>query len=292
MEIQKLRYFYTVAEYGHVTRAAEHICIAQPALTQAIKSLERELKVPLFEKRGRNIALTEYGRFLKRRLDAILPQIDGLADEMEQLKGRVNKTIRLNILAASSLVIDAIVRYRKKRPDAVFDFEQSELKSDCDILITTNGSNGAKAESCVKRCVKEERIYLAVPKDSKYASYESIDLSAVRDERFVMLSDSRPFGVICNRFCAEAGFHPKVLFESDSPTAVQNIIGTGTGVAFWPEYSWGKVKDKNVVLLAISRPVCKRDLIVELHSRLPRSEYAEEFFEFLVDSARIEPQRT
>lgn len=296
MEIQKLRYFYTVAEFGHVTRAAEHICIAQPALTQAIKSLERELKVPLFEKRGRNIALTEYGRFLKRRLDAILPQIDGLADEMEQLKGRVNKTIRLNILAASSLVIDEIVRYRKKRPDAVFDFEQNELKNDCDILITTNGASGtdgangvrgAEAENCVKRCVKEERIYLAVPKASKYADCGSVDLSAVQDERFVMLSDSRPFGVICNKFCAEAGFHPKVLFESDSPTAVQNIIGTGTGVAFWPEYSWGKVKDKNVVLLSVSRPVCKRDLIVELHSRLPRSEYAEEFFEFL--AGRLKP---
>ena len=48
MELTKLRYFYVVAKHGHVTRAAEEIHIAQPALTKAIKLLEEELGVPLF----------------------------------------------------------------------------------------------------------------------------------------------------------------------------------------------------------------------------------------------------
>jgi DNA-binding transcriptional LysR family regulator len=80
-----------------------------------------------------------------------------------------------------------------------------------------------------------------------------------------------------------AGFTPKILFESDSPMAVQNIISTGTGIAFWPEYSWGLVKNKNVVLLPISAPVCRRDLIIELHERIPRSEYAEDFYKYLLE---------
>ena len=121
-----------------------------------------------------------------------------------------------------------------------------------------------------------------MPKDSKYANYESIDLSEVKDESFVMLSNSRLFGVICSKYCSIAGFTPKILFESDSPVAVQNIIGTGTGIAFWPEYSWGKVKNKNVSLLPISYPVCPRDLIIELHGRLPKSEYAEDFYKYLL----------
>ncbi len=281
MELQKLRYFHTVAKFQHMTRAAEYICIAQPALTQAIKSLEKEFGVSLFIKRGRNIVLTEFGEYLKKRLDVILPEIDNLPMEIEQMKCRVNKTIKLNILAASTFVINAIVSYRQKHPDVIFDFEQNELKYDCDILITTNGQNN-NADNCLKRHIKEENIYLAVPKNSVYASYDSIDLSMVRDDGFVMLSSARLFGAICNKFCSIAGFYPKILFESDSPIAVQNIISTGTGIAFWPEYSWGKLKNKNVVLLPISNPTCKRELIIELRSRLPESEYAENFYNFLL----------
>lgn len=282
MELQKLRYFHTVAKFQHMTRAAEHIGIAQPALTQAIKALEKELGVALFAKRGRNIILTEFGEHLQKRLDSLLPEIDGLPCELEQMKCRINKTIKLNILAASSFVVNAIVSYRRKNPDAIFDFEQNEQKYDCDIVIKTNGFDDNTNSSYIKRCVKEERIYLAVPKNSPYAQLSSIDLRTVKDEGFVMLSNSRLFGIICNKFCSAAGFFPKILFESDSPSAVQNIISTGTGVAFWPEYSWGRVNNKNVVLLPISFPLCQRELIVELRNHLPASQYAEDFYKHLI----------
>lgn len=282
MELQKLRYFYTVAKFEHMTKAATYMNIAQPALTQAIKSLEQEFGVSLFVKRGRNIVLTDFGEYLQKRLDTILPEIDNIPLEIEQMKNRVNKTIKLNILAASTFVINAIVSYRREHPDVIFDFEQNKFKRDCDIIITTNGLEDVGSNNCLKRCVKDENIYLAVPKDSKYASYSSIELSTVKDDEFVMLSNSRLFGVICNKFCSIAGFYPKILFESDSPGAVQNIISTGTGIAFWPEYSWGALGNQNVILLPITNPVCKRELIIELHSRTPKSEYAEDFYEYLI----------
>lgn len=282
MELHKLRYFYTAAKLQHLTRAAEHLYIAQPSLTQAIKSLEEELGVPLFEKKGRNIILTEYGEYLQRRLDTLLPEIDGLPGEIEQMKNHVNKTVRLNILAASTFVINAIVGYRQQNPDVIFDFEQNEQKRDCDILITTNGFNDSSERKYAKRCVREEKIYLAVPRSSDWAMYEAIDLSLVKNEGFVMLSSSRLFGTICNKFCSSVGFFPKILFESDSPGAVQSIIGTGTGIAFWPEYSWGKAQNQNVALLPISNPVCQRELILELYHRKQRSEYAEDFYQYLL----------
>ena len=111
---------------------------------------------------------------------------------------------------------------------------------------------------------------------------KAVELSAVKNESFIMLSSTRLFGVICNKFCSVAGFYPKILFESDSPTAVQNIISMGAGIAFWPEYSWGKLHNKNLTLLPISNPICQRDLIIELHGRLPKSIYAEDFYDFLL----------
>jgi DNA-binding transcriptional LysR family regulator len=282
MELQKLRYFYIAAKLQHITKAAEQISIAQPALSQAIKSLESELGVPLFEKQGRNIRLTKFGKHLQERLEDILPQIDALPLEIEQLKNSARKTVKLNILAASSFVINAIVKYREMHPEVVFDFEQNGLEYDSDIMITTNGAGEKNDKPCAKRCVKKERIYLAVPRDSAYATQDAISLADVRDESFVMLSSSRLFGAICNKFCSIAGFLPKILFESDSPTAVQNIISTGTGIAFWPEYSWGKMKNKNVMLRPIKEPSCQRDLIIEYYERQPQSEYALDFYNSLL----------
>ena len=282
MDIQKLKYFYTTAQLEHITRASEVLHISQPSLTQAIHTLEFELGVDLFIRQGRKIILTKFGKYLKERLETLLPQFDNLPNEIEQLKSSVNRTIKLNILAASSFVINTIMAYKKKNPDVIFDFEQNEQKYDCDIVITTNGLNNVSSKNYLKRCVKEEKIYLAVPKNSKYANYKEIDLSAVKDESFIMLSNTRLFGVICNKFCSIAGFYPKILFESDSPIAVQNIISMGVGIAFWPEYSWGKLNNKNVSLIPISHPICQRDLIIELHNRLPKSAYAEDFYKYLL----------
>ena len=282
MDIQKLKYFYTTAQLEHITRASEILHISQPSLTQAIQSLEFELGISLFERQGRRIVLTQFGKYLKERLDTLLPQFDNIPNEIEQLKSCVNKTVKLNILAASSFVINKIMSYKKKNPDVIFDFEQNEQKYDCDIVITTNGLNSDNSKNYVKRCIREEKIYLAVPKNSIYASYSSIDLTTVKDESFIMLSNTRLFGVICNKYCSIAGFLPKILFESDSPAAVQNIISMGAGIAFWPEYSWGKINNKNVTLIPISYPVCQRDLIIELHNRLPKSTYAEDFYKYLL----------
>jgi len=287
MEIFKLKYFYTTAQLEHITKASELLHISQPSLTQSIKSLEEELGAPLFRRQGRRIVLTECGIYLKNRLDEILPILDGLPNEIEQLKNTVNRTVKLNILAASSFVINGIMEYRKKNPDAIFDFEQNEQKCDSDIVITTNGTNGYSAKNYLKRCIKEEKIYLAVPKESKYADRTEISLTEVKDESFIMLSNARLFGIICHKFCAVAGFSPKILFESDSPTAVQNIISMGAGIAFWPEYSWGKIDNKNVLLVPISYPICQRDLIFELHGRLPKSAYAEDFYNFLLKKVRV-----
>ena len=282
MDIQKLKYFYATAQLEHITRASEILHISQPSLTQAIQSLEFELGISLFERQGRRIVLTQFGKYLKERLDTLLPQFDNIPNEIEQLKSCVNKTVKLNILAASSFVINTIMSYKKKNPDVIFDFEQNEQKYDCDIVITTNGLNSDNSKNYIKRCIREEKIYLAVPKNSIYSSYSSIDLTTVKDESFIMLSNTRLFGVICNKYCSIAGFLPKILFESDSPAAVQNIISMGAGIAFWPEYSWGKINNKNVALIPISYPICQRELIIELHSRLPKSSYAEDFYKYLL----------
>ena len=281
MELAKLRYFYAVAKHGHVTRAAEEIHIAQPALTKAIKLLEEELGVRLFYKKGRNIYLTVFGKYLQSKLDGIFLQFDSIGKEIEALKEEARMTVRINVLAASTAVTDAVVAYKKKNPQVVFQLIQNETETDCDISITINNANFSLSSHLKKRCVMEEKIYLAVPKTSLYAKRESIALREMKNEGFVNLAGSRLFRSVCDKFCAYAGFKPHNSFESDSPVAVRNIIGASAGVGFWPEFSWGHVSS-DVVLLPISDPVCQRELVLGLHESPISSAVAEEFYDFLL----------
>ena len=98
MDIQKLRYFYITAQLEHLTRASEILHISQPSLTQAIQSLEFELGVSLFERKGRKIFLTQIGKALKNRLEELLPKFDSLPKEIEQLKTSATNSVKLNIL--------------------------------------------------------------------------------------------------------------------------------------------------------------------------------------------------
>ncbi len=283
MDYNKLYYFYIVAKYEHITKAAEYLRIAQPAITKTIKQLEMEFGVPLFQKKGRNIELTDYGLYLKNKLEHVYAPLSTIPEELERLKKRVNHTIRLNVLAASTVVTDAVIEYKKQNKDVIFQFVQQEEKDRCDISISTNSIHYAHNTNYYARCIIEEQILLAVPQTSDYAALESVNLQDLSHENFVELANSRFFRSICDVFCAYAGFQPNIIFESDSPETVKNIIKANLGIAFWPKFSWGKLSaSSEVVLLPISNPICQREIIVELHNSAAISDSAKDFYEYLV----------
>lgn len=281
MDLNKLYYFYMVAKYQHITRAAEELHISQPALSKHMKDLETDLGVPLFCKRGRNIALTSFGNYLKEKADRVFSILDGVPGELEHMKGLEKNTIKLNVLAASTIITDAIVSYKKKNNRVLFQVIQNEEEMDCDISVTTNTVDFSRLPAFKKRCIMEEKIYLAVPKKSEYAKEESIDLRKVKDKGFVNLAGSRLFRTVCDRYCQSVGFEPKIVFESDSPIAVKNIIGAGAGIGFWPAFSWGKIP-LDVKLLSIENPICQRELIIGLHNDDSDSEVVADFYDYLI----------
>lgn len=282
MDLNKLRYFYIVATHEHMTKAAEEIRIAQPALTKAIHTLEDELGVPLFEKSGRNIRLTVFGRHLKARLDGVFPVLDRIPAELTVLKQEKMNTVRLNVLAASTMVTGAVISYKKEHPHTIFELTQSEEETDCDISVITDNCTVKQSLPIKEEYRMDERIDLAVPTGSPLSSLSSIALEQVRDEEFIILAGSRPFREICDSFCARAGFKPRISFESDSLIAVQNSIGAGAGIGFWPEHSWCGAPTGDTRLLTISEPPCKRTLVFRLHETARRSDAAERFFAHLV----------
>ena len=110
---------------------------------------------------------------------------------------------------------------------------------------------------------------------------ESVRLKDFAHQNFISLSGSRSIRSICDRYCQHAGFTPNIIFESDSPDTVKNLIAGGLGVGFWPHYTWGQENMDQIVLLPISEPTCQRDLVVHLHRHAVEHAEAVDFFQFL-----------
>ena len=83
-------------------------------------------------------------------------------------------------------------------------------------------------------------------------------LEEALNEKYIMMRQGIPLRVLCNKFCRQAGFEPKVVFEGDNPSVVREMISMSLGVAFLPCISWHNIVDKNIHLLHIEEPVCRR----------------------------------
>ena len=97
MDIMQLKYFYALAQTQHMTRTAEQIHIAQPSLTQSMHRLEDELQVKLFRQSGRNIMLTECGRYLQQKIEPILAALNEIPEEIRAIAGERQHLLKINV---------------------------------------------------------------------------------------------------------------------------------------------------------------------------------------------------
>jgi len=277
MELQQLRYFIEVAHSQHMTRSAERLNISQPSLSQSIRRLENELGVSLFEARGRNIVLTESGTYLLHAVEPIIRRLDSIPEQIREFNSNGSATIHLHVTAASLVVSEAIIEYRRKNGRINFQFLLNDDDSICDMTISSSLAPAHDKAGDVFTC--NEKIYIAVPADSGYVNFSRLD--QFREADFIALITQKQFRRICDRLCASVGFSPNIAFESDSPETVRNMIAANMGVGFWPAFSWGELKHGNVRMIEINDPVCSRSIMIK--KRRTGSSTVDDFYNFLTD---------
>ena len=283
MELLQLKYFLEVARTQHMTRSAEKLHISQPSLSQSIKRLEGELGVPLFVSSGRNIVLTESGQFLKDKLEPLLQRLDALPEQMREMADPQRTTIRLHVTAASRMVSEAIIEYRSRHEHINFQFLLGEDDGLFDLSVESMLTAPPELDGRGDVFTCNENIYLAVPRNETFAGLRAVPLKTFENADFISLIANKQFRQVCDKLCAQAGFHPRIAFESDSPDTVRNMIAANMGVGFWPAFSWGQLAQEKAMLLDISEPVCRRCILIKQHKNRVNNHVVEDFFAFLCE---------
>lgn len=259
MELLQLRYFQKAAKTQNFSKAAEELNISQPSLSITISRLEDELKVSLFDRKGRNVYLNEAGEALLHRVNNVFCELDSAKNELGDIAGTQSRHISLSTTGAP-LLSGVLKKYIESHPDivvsqrcGVFKSVEKELVSgEIDFCITLPEVRGENIEC---RTLKEDEIVLIVPESHRFAARESISLKEVANDDFIALPPSYNFREVMDSACKEAGFTPKVLFEVDD-ILMQEMIELGKGITLMPLYIVNQphVRRHNLRMLRIVEP--------------------------------------
>jgi DNA-binding transcriptional LysR family regulator len=242
LENRHLRYFVEVAKCLHVTKAAERLHIAQPALTQNIHQLEEELGVELFHREGHRLTLTQAGHVFLKEAQASLLQFDHAQRAAQRAaRGEVGKlALGFQSMAGLSVVPHILQRFQSSYPDV--EVVLHEMGS---AMLTSSLRSGeidaalfyaVSDDEFASHSLAPEPLVAVLPEDHLLAKHSSIGLKDLAQERFILplTSEAEVLHHAVFAECAAAGFQPSPVQEVATLIAGLGLIAARFGVSILP----------------------------------------------------------
>ncbi|MFC5405699.1 LysR family transcriptional regulator [Cohnella soli] len=299
MELRQLQYFVQVARLQHVTKAAEELHVAQSAVSRQIHRLEEELGVRLFMQRGRNVQLTPVGQLFLRRAETVLGDLDRAVLEIHEFLDPEVGEIRIGFPHSLGihLVPQVVAAFRKLHPHVKFRFRQGMYPSlirdviDAEVDIAFISPFPEKNEQVTGEIVLTEELFAILPDTHRLANEESIELSELRDETFVLFGAGYSLRPIVWEACKEAGFTPNIGFEGEESGTIRGLVAAGMGVSLLPEMAMFETSSMMPAVVKIKEPRVTRTigLIRRSGEKLPL--VVRMFHEFMIEFFKTEYKR-
>ena len=238
MELYQIRHFAAVAETGSFTKAAVRAAVSQPALSVSIAKLEEELGVGLFHRSPKSVALTPAGRRFHTTAQEVLRACNKVKAELRA--SVADRPLRIGVLrtlpsAHLARLFGSLQRELPETRIELVDGTREELHAQ---LI------GRKLLACIsaegesepgQRSVEllREDYGLVASVNHRFANYESIELSDLNGERFIVRTHCEAFDST-RKLLAQRGIRSQVVCRTDQDDRALALVGAGLGVALMP----------------------------------------------------------
>jgi DNA-binding transcriptional LysR family regulator len=240
---RQLQYFVAAAEHGTISGAAHNLSISQSAITEAIKDLENDLGVMLFDRHPRGLNITHKGHQFLRHARTILSDVSdarqAFSDAGQQVSGRLQ--LGVTSLVAGYVLSDILARYRRAYPSVEVsaiedngDYLEHLLvggELDVAVMVISNLRDRMALQAEILE-VSPYRLWL--PLGHRLAMAESVSLTDVTAEPLIMLTVDE-IEEATGKLLGALGARPRVAFRTRSVEAVRSLVATGAGVALLPD---------------------------------------------------------
>lgn len=291
MELRQLQYTLQIAAERNFSRAAEKLHIAQPSLSQQLSKLEKELGVLLFQRNTSSVELTYAGEKFVEQAQGIIDAVELLRQEMSDISqlrtGRV--MVGSMPITGAHLLPHVLPVFKSKYAeveitlleDSSMNLEKLTASGQTDLSLL---SLPLEIPTLAYEVLGEERIDLAVPPGHLLAGREPqgirTSLAELKDEPFIVLKEGQGFRKMTVELCREAGFEPRIVFESNNMETVQSLVAAGMGVTLVPHFIARAARSEFVpVYLPLAEPVPSRTLVIAYRRGRYLSRAAEAFIE-------------
>ncbi len=285
MDLRQLRYLVTLAEERHFTRAAEREHIAQPALSQQIRRLEREFNLPLVERTTRSVAITNAGQTLVSRARRILAEVDAATAEMQRLGGL--QTGHVSVGAMHTMgpidVSLALAIFHQRRPGVELTVrEQSSeelaemLRVDELDLAFLSVTERIESHGLGLQQLVSEELAVVVPPDHPLAPRRRIRMAELATEQFISYREGARLRELLVAAGHHAGFEPEIKLESNESLRIRQLVARGLGVAILPR-SDAQSPGADVAVATLTEPSLRRDITLAWRDGRRLSPAAAEF---------------
>ena len=239
MDMIQLQYFQILAREENMSRAAEKLHVAQPAISTSLSRLERELGTLLFDRKGRKIILNASGKIFLDFVDRTLGDFDQTkrilerqnAQECEELTIACNSYMSTQEMFFSYMSEHPELRLKQYSiTNATIGMELKHER--CDFVVSTLPIDNEELGSYV---LMKQKLGLIVPAEHPFASRPWIDLAEAANENFVCMQQGTAFRQTTDELCKMAGFKPHVIMEyfpSQLIRAVERSKGVALGIYY------------------------------------------------------------
>jgi DNA-binding transcriptional LysR family regulator len=243
MNLRQLRYLVALADERHFTRAAAREHVAQPALSQQIRSLEAELGMTLVQRTTRKVAMTQAGELLVARARRALAELDAAQAELQSLAGvqagrlslgamhtmgPVDLSLLLATFHARYPAIELTVREQSSEELAAM------LRDDVVDLAFLSVTERIQSRGLALRPLVSEELVVVLPSDHELADSERLRLRDLSRESFISFREGARLRELLDSAGRRAGFEPRITLESNESRRIRSLVSRGLGVAILP----------------------------------------------------------
>ena len=290
MDLLQLHYFLELSRTEHVTQTAENLHISQPALSSTIRKLEKELGISLFERTGRNIRLTEYGKVYQDYVREALFSLEQGQKALQRIQDSTYNTIRLGVLSPY-VWSDMFAAFKKAYPQVTInrysmegdEYIEALQRGEIDMYI--GGINGTRSKRLSYETLYTDNMVLLVNRSNPLSSSIQADLRDCGDQKFINLARETSLQKFITTLYEEAGISPQIVMEVDY-TLRDEMVAKNYGVSVTTQIAAMQAPFTEVCCIPLSFPTFKRELGMVWVSNMPFSPAIEDFHRFALSYYR------
>jgi len=287
MELRQLRYLEAVARHGHFTRAAGELHVAQSAVSHQVRRLERELGIDLLERTTRSVELTAAGRVAVARARAALAEADGIAGELDELRGLLRGTILIGaLLPAGPLDLPALLAaFSRRYPGIEIEFREGTasymreqlLQGALDAAFVLEADR--QPPELGRLDLSEAEMVLAMSPDHPLAAKSPLPIERLHGENLIAFRRGSSVRLALDRALERAGAQPRIALEGSDLLLIRALAAQGFGVAVLPR-SFAEFPGPPLSVRSL-KPVIRLPLVLLWRKRRALSPAARAFLDFV-----------